>query len=617
MKTFFSNTPKSEHLQHATSDSQPVPTFTDRASPVLSISKKEEEICQEETLSLKWQTWCRTKQEIGEAQAATMILKLDRSANSSMLRKQSRKQQDEHIHTTANNKQELPENLNPDARAYFTRHLSKVLAQSSVQTTSPLSSKASSTTTLIPGSNVSNVQENPPLLEDPCDIPIRLEEFPLTIQKPKPRPPARLVATSKILRPGSRVLETQEANPEYTASFISTNATIRNQRHKKRRLALDKTLPADDHLEDMPTKATAVMADSIPAPKRLCVTSKQDSPTETSFTNSDNAASFTEKAHKNQAVTQPRKQAPTKPPFRHVLLGNADISCQTTRMDCSDCNQVHIPHPQHCDDTQTDGVLSCIEMEYAWLCEESLHCLQGENVWWSFVYQHASHALQVHLRRHGTKDLIQMQVADAIKAKRSSIRALLLRGYRRPCMKKTIALYRLAIRQGCSFEQILERSAATTKKKALVNASNKLDGKKKPTMPPKSSLNAPSENHVNKITALPKVGVSKILTKNESEVAWLLEESLIQNSLDGIDYQYVLDHASPVLRAEIDRHKRRWLPRLVRLNNSNVKSEFEAERYRIHQLLWSGYRRPETKAVLPVGRVTKSEYKKQQNSRET
>ena len=117
--------------------------------------------------------------------------------------------------------------------------------------------------------------------------------------------------------------------------------------------------------------------------------------------------------------------------------------------------------------------------------------------------------------------------------------------------------------------------------------------------------------------ALPKVGVSKILTKNESEVAWLLEESMMQNALDGIDYQYVLDHASPVLRAEIERHKRRWLPRLVRLNNSNVKSEFEEERYRIYQLLWSGYRRPETKAVLPVGRVTSSEYKKQQNSRET
>jgi hypothetical protein len=459
---------------------------------------------------------------------------------------------------------------------------------------------------------------------------------------------------------------------EHDRSFVSVNNDTQNKQHKKRRLTLDKTPPADDSGEvtdspkpkrlrviskegspicesvnpspdticssmaDMETSSTssedAASEASIPKPRRLCVFSKQGSPscesdapspvaicssmatTETSSTSSEHAATKASDTPviKNQAFTQARQDAPTKPPFSHVLLGNVDMPCEATMNDCSDCIQV--PHPEHCNDSQTDGVLSSIEMEYAWLCEESLHCLQGEDVAWSFVYKHASYALQVHLRRHGT-DLKRLDLADAMNAKRKSVRALLMQGYRRPHMKKIIALYRLAIQQGCSFEQVWEMSAATKKQATLKTAPTELVAKKESAMPPQVS-NIPSKGHVNE-TALPEVGLSKILTKNESEVAWLLEESILQNAFDGIDYQYVLEHASPVLRSEIERHKRRWLPRVVRLNCSSVKSEFEEERDRIYQLLCSGYRRPETKAALPAGRVTISEYKKQLKSQET
>jgi hypothetical protein len=235
-------------------------------------------------------------------------------------------------------------------------------------------------------------------------------------------------------------------------------------------------------------------------------------------------------------------------------------------------------------------------MEYSWLCEESLHCLEAEDVCWGFVYQHASHALQVQLRSRGA-EFVQPQVAEAMTTKRNSIRATLLRGYRRPSMKRTIALHRLAIQQGCTVEKLLER----------------MPTKEKVASPSKKQAAPKARAKVSASTS--SVCASKILNKNEAEVAWLLEESIMQNALDGIDYQYVLDNASPLLRAEIERHKRRWLPRLVRMNCSKVKQAFEQERDRIYQLLWTGYRRAETKAALPAGRVTSSVHREQQNSR--
>jgi hypothetical protein len=87
-----------------------------------------------------------------------------------------------------------------------------------------------------------------------------------------------------------------------------------------------------------------------------------------------------------------------------------------------------------------------------------------------------------------------------------------------------------------------------------------------------------------------------ILTDNEEEIAWLLEESTMQNVSDGLDQMFILANASPTLRAAMERHAYRWLPRLVRLQDMKVKTEFERKRAEIQEMLYSGYRRPETKA---------------------
>ena len=99
---------------------------------------------------------------------------------------------------------------------------------------------------------------------------------------------------------------------------------------------------------------------------------------------------------KNGVASKRLRVAPKRPCFaaksrlsenadatlRHALLGNANNHLETIVV----AQQV-IEHPQCYPDTQTDGVLSSIQIERAWLCEESLHCFGGSQIEWSFVYK--------------------------------------------------------------------------------------------------------------------------------------------------------------------------------------------------------------------------------------
>jgi hypothetical protein len=160
---------------------------------------------------------------------------------------------------------------------------------------------------------------------------------------------------------------------------------------------------------------------------------------------------------KNGVASKRLRVAPKRPCFaaksrlsenadatlRHALLGNANNHLETNVV----AQQV-IEHPQCYPDTQTDGVLSSIQIERAWLCEESLHCFGGSQIEWSFVYKYASQALKRQLR-DGT-ELLCDQVAEATAQKRKEIRLQLQHGYRRPIMARSIAFHRLALRRGDS-----------------------------------------------------------------------------------------------------------------------------------------------------------------------
>lgn len=675
MKTFSSNNNSSRYEQQSNDASVTSPhnsaessSSNARPSPVLSLetaTKEEEENLDNQELrtywTRKWAKWCltKTKEEIDEAKNTRMMPMPKRLKDEAQ---ETIKEGEEYIQEE---QKDVPIDIpQGDVRAYFTRHqLSQVLVQPTAAEKQP-TIKAM----LVPGSNVMNEEISPPILEDSSSGPICIQELPRKRKKSTKRP-ANLVAKKKQSF-SSRVMEEEEANPADTALFestVSTAVAVPNKPRKRRRFTFKQKLPTGVKKPSVVTttsKESAAADATLQTPKRRRLTLKQKSPLvenesvstapavekvwgistanekqisplvatiekETNNGKSDDQdpschAESTDKEsestkNKQQAVQQmPKTAGTTKPPFRHALLKNACMPCETTTDYYA---SQEFSHPQHSPDTQTDGVLSSIEMEYVWLCEESLHCLEGNDVCWSFIYEHASFALRAELRK-GT-NMVRSEVAERMSTKRDSIRAALtIQGYRRPEMKQTIALHRIALRQGIPVEKLRERMAPSKmvpKKQvaSTVPAKPKPPAKKKPTIhrqqPSTSKSTVQAKANIKAI--LPNVGKSKILTKNESEIAWLLEESMMQNAREGIDYQYVLDNASAPLRTEMERHQRRWLPRLVRLNRCDVKREFEEERGRIYQLLFSGYRRPETKAALPAGRVTCSQYKEQQDAR--
>ena len=331
-----------------------------------------------------------------------------------------------------------------------------------------------------------------------------------------------------------------------------------------------------------------------------------------------------EKSSKTNAVASKTRGAAPKRPrvaassrtsekadatLRHTLLGNAN-----NHLEMNAVAQKVMKHPQYYPDTQTDGVLSSIQMEHAWLCEESLHCFGGSQIQWSFVYKYASEALKRELR-DGTQ-LVCEQVAEATAQKRKEIRFRLRRGYRRPIMAASIAFYRLGLPRGVSaetaskkpllptMEKPSESTIVPTKKPAMILPVERLSQKRlQPTKekPADSSIfSTKKPASILRVKKRLQTATKPILTESEAEIAWLLEESMIQNVSDGLDYMFILANASPTLRTAIERHSYRWLPRLVRLHDTKVKAEFELRRAEIRSMLYSGHRRPETKAGKKV-----------------
>lgn len=693
-------------------------------APVLSISPKkpitkceDDDVPDEETEELfrAWQKWCQShsKQEIvAQAEAMMFIPKQDVEEDNTSQEEYTPEEKEKHDSIDT----DIAEQATPgDVRAYFTRGLSKLLVQQEP--------KKPKQPTLVPGSNVSHLEPNPPVMQDPTEGQMSIECDLMVPQVSRTTTDEK--SPLKRSRPGSNVLEVEEANKALNALYMSdlssqddspslplkkrhkksrnkprpaheerspkvatreTEAVTLKQR-KRRRLSTKQKLYPDQkgaYLLTPPGKGgtlngvngaqmstsatnghTSNVATSLETEAESLKTKQILSPNQqdTSLakppsndetlnraqvpTNVDDAEASTvstldavtskkqkkcrpntkhspssghqdvslHTSRKNKIVSGvrlPSKAAKErqKPPFRHVLLGNACTSPSTENDSVTE-----FMHPQYCPDTRTDGVLSAVEMEFAWLCEESLHCLEGDTVSWGFVYEHASNALQAELRNG--MNSVPAEVAEHFRLKRECVRSRLTMGYRRLGMAKTIAFHRLALRQGITVEKLrsrMKKNASPPKKSSKKASSADLPLKKR-THQVKPTITGERKKQSAEVFKPPTMSSSKILTEIEEELAWLVEESIMQNIFDDIDHDYVLKHASPTLRKAMDGLSRRWLPRLVRLHTEKVKIEFELQRFYIRNRLYSGYRRPETKAVLPVGRVTNSEYKEQQSHR--
>mgnify|MGYP002811062088 CR=1 FL=1 len=108
---------------------------------------------------------------------------------------------------------------------------------------------------------------------------------------------------------------------------------------------------------------------------------------------------------------------------------------------------------------RSDNVLNEVELELNWLGEESMYCLSCPEFQFDFIYEYASLALKVELRKlsrndqsetEKVKQIVRMKdwlVARRFDFVRNYIRTMLGRGFRRQLMRTVIAELRMLRRQ--------------------------------------------------------------------------------------------------------------------------------------------------------------------------
>jgi hypothetical protein len=161
----------------------------------------------------------------------------------------------------------------------------------------------------------------------------------------------------------------------------------------------------------------------------------------------------------NPVAVQPLQHRHTV--FIHALLlgdGSTGNGAQATPDEAADAPQDMQQMPQD-ELFQSDNVLSEVELELIWLGEESMYCLVCPEFQFDFIYEYASSALKVELRKlsrddqsetEKLKQVVRMEdwlVSQRLDFVRKDIRMMLRRGFRRQRMRTVIASLRLLQRQ--------------------------------------------------------------------------------------------------------------------------------------------------------------------------
>jgi hypothetical protein len=282
-------------------------------------------------------------------------------------------------------------------------------------------------------------------------------------------------------------------------------------------------------------------------------------------------------------------------------------------------------HPSKSPDTQSDGKLMCVEIEFAWLVEEGKYCLGVDEFDWKFVWDYASPALRELLRKGRSSIwkkggmIVRREVIDEFEIKCEDVAAKLKRGIRRKEMAEVIAAHRV-LPYSTAVKKLLVPKKPSPE--TQLNDASHLDASQKNEPVAKASTEspgcAPAKNASSKTSGKSKTNRKKYkhLNEQEKELAWLYEESILQSAFDGVDIEFVEKYASPGLQTMILAHKSRsssrWQASLVRQTNPKVKKEFERMREAVKEWLYSGNRRDKTRDVLPSRHsMTASEFKRQ------
>jgi hypothetical protein len=147
--------------------------------------------------------------------------------------------------------------------------------------------------------------------------------------------------------------------------------------------------------------------------------------------------------------------------FTHALLlgdGSTGNSTQATPEKTANAPQDRQHTPQD-EVFHSDNILSEVELELIWLGEESMYCLSCPEFQFDFIYEYATSALKVELRKLSRadqsetgklKEIVRMNdwlVSRRLDFVRKDVRMMLRRGFRRQRMRIVIAELRLMRRQ--------------------------------------------------------------------------------------------------------------------------------------------------------------------------
>jgi len=136
--------------------------------------------------------------------------------------------------------------------------------------------------------------------------------------------------------------------------------------------------------------------------------------------------------------------------FRHVLLGNhqqttsprKDPIAQTVNEDDDENVLYFVPDFI----TELHTKLTKLQLEYAWLLEESHYLFQDYDPW--YCYRYASPFLKMEFRKKDCNNIIPCSHQEAFEAKRRDVRRSLQKGHRRgPIMSRVLAKLRFAQRR--------------------------------------------------------------------------------------------------------------------------------------------------------------------------
>jgi hypothetical protein len=167
---------------------------------------------------------------------------------------------------------------------------------------------------------------------------------------------------------------------------------------------------------------------------------------------------------KDSVAAKPSQHRHRQPVFTHALLlgdgatGGNSPEASTPPPDESDASEDTQQPPQD-EVFQSDNVLSEVELELIWLGEESMYCLSSPEFQFDFIYEYATSALKVELRKlsrddesetNKLKEIVRIDdwlVSRRLDFVRKDIRTTLRRGFRRQRMRTVIAELRLMRRQ--------------------------------------------------------------------------------------------------------------------------------------------------------------------------